>query len=422
MLQGVEQVRLLDRLRNLIFEQASRLAHLRLAGGGEKDERDMAPAEDFPRERDPVHLGHLQIEQHDIVGLRLQFVQGLPARGNGDRHHSPGLELGLENVPVGGVVIDDQDGTGFEQRRFGLHLDGPDNRSGLQDRGEGKGRAGARLAFHPHGAAHQFGQPFADDQAEAGAAVAPRGRAVHLLERLEKFFRGFLGDADAGVGDGEKKVMALVIPGLDLNVDNDFAPLGKFDRVSDQVDEDLPQAGGVADQIGGNFLRDEVGRFQMLAPDLDHEKIDRFLDALPQIEGTLLEVHLARFDLGKIQDVVDDGQERLAAGMDCVHAVALGLGQRRVGKDAGHADDPVHRGADFMAHHGEKFALGPLRRLGLARQFLLMGQRLEQAQLAFAQFPRGLPPPLDARDNEPHHRAQDDRHARASQQRPRGCF
>jgi len=77
---------------------------------------------------------------------------------------------------------------------------------------------------------------------------------------------------------------------------------------------------------------------------------------------------------------------RVIADLDGVDAVALHLVELGVGEDAGHADDAVHGGADFVAHDGEEFALGALGGLRLAGEFLLVGDGKHKAGLALAEF------------------------------------
>jgi len=74
---------------------------------------------------------------------------------------------------------------------------------------------------------------------------------------------------------------------------------------------------------------------------------------------------LIGLDLGKIEDVVDDGQKSFPAGPDGFGEHALIRGKPGVEEQAGHADDPVHGRSDFMAHGGEKSAFGPVGRFGL---------------------------------------------------------
>ncbi len=71
---------------------------------------------DLLRERETVHLGHLHVEDGDVeqvaapqAGKRIggPFLACL-----GD--HSPGGRLAREDLPVGRVVVDDQDTLSFE--------------------------------------------------------------------------------------------------------------------------------------------------------------------------------------------------------------------------------------------------------------------------------------------------------------------
>ena len=66
---------------------------------------------------------------------------------------------------------------------------------------EGRTLAGRRP--HLQLAAEQARDLAADRQAEAGAAIFAAGGAVGLLERLEDQLLLVLGDADAGVADGD---------------------------------------------------------------------------------------------------------------------------------------------------------------------------------------------------------------------------
>ena len=68
-----------------------------------------------------------------------------------------------------------------------------------------------------------------------------------------------------------------------------------------------------------------------------------------RIKGVALELELACLDFGKVQDIVDQRQQMLAAGTCGLDEFALTSVERGVGQQARHADDGVERGADFMA-------------------------------------------------------------------------
>ena len=89
-------------------------------------------------------------------------------------------------------------------------------------------------------------------------------------------------------------------------------------------------------------------------------------------KAAALQLEPPGLDLGEVEDVVDDAQQRVAARADDLGELALLGGQLGVEQQAGHADDGVHRRADLVAHRREEGALRLCRRLGLlARAFEL---------------------------------------------------
>ena len=73
---------------------------------------------------------------------------------------------------------------------------------------------------------------------------------------------------------------------------------------------------------------------------------------------------LVRFELGVVEDVVDDAQQLLRRGVGGAHEFVLVGQQARVQQQVEHRHDAVERRADFVAHRGEEFALGQHRRFG----------------------------------------------------------
>ena len=87
----------------------------------------------------------------------------------------------------------------------------------------------------------------------------------------------------------------------------------------------------------------------------------------------MLELEPAGLDLGEVEDVVDDGQQRLAALADGLGGLALLGREGRIQQQARHADDAIHGRADLVAHHREELALGDV---GLLRGLLGHTQQL----------------------------------------------
>ena len=80
----------------------------------------------------------------------------------------------------------------------------------------------------------------------------------------------------------------------------------------------------------------------------------------------LLEVEAAGLDLGEVQDVVDDAQQRRRRVAHGAERLALLERERRALQHVDHAQNAVHRRADLVAHRGEEGRLGLVGALGLA--------------------------------------------------------
>ena len=97
-------------------------------------------------------------------------------------------------------------------------------------------------------AVHEVGELAADREPQAGAAEAARRRLVGLRERLEDLVQRGGVHADAGVGHGEPHDRAISLGGLDIRAHDDFAALGEFHGVADEIHEHLTQAQRIAEQ------------------------------------------------------------------------------------------------------------------------------------------------------------------------------
>ena len=77
---------------------------------------------------------------------------------------------------------------------------------------------------------------------------------------------------------------------------------------------------------------------------------------------------MAGFDFRQIKDVFDDRQQMPAGAVDPVEALHLRRGHAGGAQQVAEADDGVHRRPDFVAHVGEKGALGAAGALRLYRR------------------------------------------------------
>ncbi len=74
--------------------------------------------------------------------------------------------------------------------------------------------------------------------------------------------------------------------------------------------------------------------------------------------------HLARFDLGEIQHIADQGEQRLPGVDGYVQAALLFVAEGRLQQHLAHALDGVERRADLMTHVGKKGRFGLIGAFG----------------------------------------------------------
>jgi hypothetical protein len=89
----------------------------------------------------------------------------------------------------------------------------------------------------------------------------------------------------------------------------DLAMGGELDRIAQQVEQDLANAQAVTHVLFGQgaAVHDvELNALVLRAqPQVRRHRLHQGLDG----EGGRIELHVTRFDLGEVQDVVDDGQQ-----------------------------------------------------------------------------------------------------------------
>ena len=239
----------------------------------------------------------------------------------------------------------------------------------------------AELAGGDDVAAHQAGEIAADGEPEARATELARGRAVGLGEWIEYRFHLVRRDTDAVVHhvDGE----ARLVTGR-AHVQNyfDAAFIGKLDGVGDQVGDDLAQARGIAEHLLGDRSVDFHSEKNAFLFRLDQQRFDDFAGEHVRGELQALDLHAPGLDLGKIENVVDELQQVLAArvnGVQVLAALLHGLGIAAP-QDIGKAEDGVHGRADLVAHVGQEVTLRLVCGLGGFSGFLQLADVVEAHQ------------------------------------------
>ena len=95
------------------------------------------------------------------------------------------------------------------------------------------------------------------------------------------------------------------------------------------------------------------------------QQLDHLFDHAGKVEGPRLEIEAAGFDLGEIENFLDQREQRLAGGLHGLGIGGLFRRQRRIEQEIRHAENAVERRADFVADHGEEARLGAIGVFGL---------------------------------------------------------
>jgi hypothetical protein len=119
-----------------------------------------------------------------------------------------------------------------------------------------------------------------------------------LGERLEQPLDPVGGNANPGVDDVDAQLHGPLVHSVGEGPQGDLTAVGgELDRVPRQVDEHLPQPGGIAPQTNRGRVVDHIGQVQTLGRGGGSDDIERSLDAIAQIERGDVEFDAPGFDL-----------------------------------------------------------------------------------------------------------------------------
>ena len=327
----------------------------------------------------------------EALGTIGSLVACIAQRGN----------LPLQQHSVDGVIVDDQYegalGSRFLHRRrlaprehnvgnrLGCHLPlGRWQQFRIRNRQWQKqcdGCALTQLARDGDCAAHHRGEPLSDRKPEAGAAKHARDFLTALRKWLEERSATFARNADASVRHRKPHDISSIHALNQLRFDFD-KPLGsEFDRVAHEIVENLLQPQrihqhGRADARVAIGLQQERLTARVAGIDRD-DALDQpgyRCDFRPDFE-------LPGLDLRKVEDVVDDPQQRAPGILHDIERRSLLRVQVGKREQLEHAENAVHRRADLVAHHGEECRLRQVGALQLEVRFLELRGALVHAPL-----------------------------------------
>ncbi len=232
-------------------------------------------------------------------------------------------------------------------------------------------------------------------EAEPGSRREARIGIVGALEGSADAGEDLARHAEPGVEHGDAQAIG---DGPDIER-HAAAARGEFERVRQQVEQDLLDRAAIGDEIAG-LLGDhdaEIDAERLCAGAHQPRDLGDDLRRRDRLEGEGL---LAGLDPGEVEHVVDEIEQMQPAGMDV--ADIFGEHRRADGADdlgpdkVGETDDRIERRAQLMAHIGEE---GGFRAAGFLGPLLLQGEifgeqpvfRLAAAELLLgSRVPRDL--------------------------------
>jgi hypothetical protein len=108
--------------------------------------------------------------------------------------------------------------------------------------------------------------------------------------------------------------------------------VGEFEGVADEIHHDLAQASRIAAEQLGHAGIAAGNQFDAFDSALQCQRRTGFVQRSPYIEADVFQIEMAGFDLGKIQDIVDEREQGGGAPLDDVDVLRLGAVQRRFGQ------------------------------------------------------------------------------------------
>src|SRR5690606_38894005 len=115
----------------------------------------------------------------------------------------------------------------------------------------------------------------------------------------------------------------------------------EFDGVAEQVGHYLTQTRHIALNGKRNIALEEIGDVDAFFDRARRDQVQCGFNAFAQVKWLDLDVHASGFDLGEIENVVDDGQQRIPRPANGFHVVALFIVEFGVEQESAHADDGI---------------------------------------------------------------------------------
>ncbi len=233
--------------------------------------------------------------------------------------------------------------------------------------------------------AHGARQTARDCQAQSCSLVTA-GMTLFGLRKLGEDGGAFLlGQPDPCVFYTDLKTLVFHIH---VHGYEDTALVCKFYRVANQVDQDLPDTRIITHQFDRHIGGDVACNVDPLVKRMGRHQFAHLFNQGGDAKRFFTQINFTGFNFGEVENIVDDRQQRFCGALHRTRVGALCGREFRFQQKADHAQNTVHWCTDFMAHGGQKLALGPVG------AFCLL-QRLRQMFFCFLPVRNVTPDGLD---------------------------
>jgi hypothetical protein len=156
-----------------------------------------------------------------------------------------------------------------------------------------------------------------------------------------------------------------VIAGLLGDSHQHLALRRELDGVRNEVDQHLPKAGRVAVEPRAERRLDRGQQLEAIRERVAGGQRACIVDDLPEVEVVHVELEHPGLDLGEVEHVGDHAQQRLPGTLRDLRVLRLLRVEIGPEQQLRHADHPVERSAQLMAHVRHELGLQPRRLDGL---------------------------------------------------------
>src|SRR5262249_55963258 len=139
-----------------------------------------------------------------------------------------------------------------------------------------------------------------------------------------------------------------------------------------QIEQNLFDLPLIADKLSKPLVNCNIQIDAVLGGALTHKRA-RVVDRKGKIECCHFQLHAAGFNLGEIENLIDQRKQMAAGGKNVVGVFGLflvQLAEKSLPQHFRETDDGVEGRAEFMRHVGEKLRLVPIGRLDLTALLL----------------------------------------------------